>query len=107
VRVSEGETRRVPDLILGLAGELLVRLVGSDGQPVTAGWVIARPAEGSPKGEPRFQPCDEQGQVRLTGLEPGRWTVSGQRMGPGTNRSVEKEFEVVAGEKGEGRIELP
>jgi hypothetical protein len=107
VRVSEGETRRVPDLTLGLAGELLVRLVGSDGLPVTPGWVMARPAEGTLNAEPRFQPSDEKGQVRLTGLEPGRWTVSGQRMGPGSNPAVEQDFEVVAGEKSEGRIELP
>lgn len=107
LQVGEGETRTVPDLTLELGGELIVKLVGSDGQPVFPAWVIARRDGPQGAGEPRFQPADEQGQVRLTSLEAGRWILSGQRLSQGPTKPVEKEFEVVAGEVREARIELP
>lgn len=109
--VAPFEERSGVDVSLRRGATLVVEVFSADGSPARNALVNARPRteEGEPRGEPTIQLTNAQGIARFGDLSVGRWLVSAGTIGAGPiDGSVEpKEIELVGGQEGRLRFDLP
>ncbi|MFT7668932.1 MAG: protocatechuate 3,4-dioxygenase beta subunit [Planctomycetota bacterium] len=114
--VGPDQTLRGVDIDVFEAGSVAVTVLGKDGNPAGFSVLSGRyKGEADPMPDPASGFAAQDGMAKLTGLRPGTWIVTAQKLslgeGPGGNRSAPEESDsvevrVIAGETVEAFVEF-
>jgi hypothetical protein len=111
LRVAPDQVRSGVDVTMVAGGSVEVVVEHADGRPAHACMVHARPDVMGSGDEPKMEITGASGKVTLSGLKPGRWRLSVERIGPGAEGAQppppEQVVDVKVGEQQTASFEVP